>query len=326
VTVTVHFATTQSARESTVTTTAADQRTTVELRPRREGANIRTWIGFKQFMYLAEEAVLDWFRRTGPGAAQLYLEHGLELSIVDSSVQLPAVLELDDVVDAEVTGGPRVFTVRLFVHRTGTRTVLRGRVTVALVRTSDRTSVPAPPPAALAGLVVDDIGAAGVPGRRDLPAGSGDGPATVLAASGGFLWSWRVPYYYCQFSMHLQYSGYVRAMEEVVDRYLADRGLSVGTMLRQRGWIPVVSRARIGLLADVAMEETVHTVFTVTDVVKNIGFEARMDCYVARDAGLVHTATGGILHGYAVASGPGAGGLATLDAATVSALTAGRVR
>jgi len=130
-----------------------------------------------------------------------------------------------------------------------------------------------------------------------------------------------VPYYYCQFSEHLQFSGYVRAMEEVVDRFLADRGLSVSTMLRTRGWIPVVSRARIGVLADVAMEETVHTVFTVTDVLKDLGFDARMDCYVRRDETLVHTATGRILHGYAVASGPGAGGLATLDGPTVAALT-----
>ena len=35
------------------------------LRPRYEGANIRTWIGFKHLMYLAEEAVLEWLRIRG---------------------------------------------------------------------------------------------------------------------------------------------------------------------------------------------------------------------------------------------------------------------
>jgi hypothetical protein len=36
---------------------------------------------------------------------------------------------------------------------------------------------------------------------------------------------------------------------------------------------------------------------------------------------MVHTATGRILHAYAVASGAGAGGLATLDKQVVAALT-----
>jgi acyl-CoA thioesterase FadM len=305
-----------------VTVTLTGNDSSVALRPRREGANIRTWIGFKQFMLMAEEAVLDWFRRNGFGAARLYHDHGLELSIVDCSIQLPAVLELDDVVDATVTGGPREFTVRLHARRTGTPTVLRGRVTVALLGDPPATTADELPQA-LAPLVIRDAGAAGVPGRQDRPIAPGADPAGVLVPSGsaGFLRSWRVPYHYCQFSEHLQYSGYVRALEEVVDLFLADRGLSVYTVLRGRGWIPVVSRARIGVLAGVTMEETVHTVFTVTDVLKDVGFDARMDCYARRGTQLVHTATGRILHAYAIASGARAGGLATLDGPTVAALT-----
>src|SRR5262249_51880992 len=77
--------------------------TALTCRPRYEGANIRTWIGFKQFMLLAEEAVLAWFRERGLGPQRLYHEHGLGLEIVDSSVQLPALLEVDDEVRAEVS-------------------------------------------------------------------------------------------------------------------------------------------------------------------------------------------------------------------------------
>jgi acyl-CoA thioesterase FadM len=308
-----------------VTVTVTDQDTAVALRPRREGANIHTWIGFKQFMLMAEEAVLDWYRRNAIGAARLYLDHGLGLSVVDCSVQLPAVLELDDAVDATVTGGPGDFLVRLRARRPTTPTVLRGRVGVALVR-EEGAPATAAVPATLAPLVVGDVGAAGVSGRQDRPVEPGANAAAVLVPPGspGFLWSWRVPYHYCQFSEHLQYSGYVRALEEVVDLFLADRGLSIRTMLRTRGWIPVVSRARIAVLADVAMEETVHTVLTVTDLVKDVAFDARMDCYVRRGAGLVHTATGRILHAYAIASGPEAGKLATLDGQTVAALTRSR--
>lgn len=274
------------------------------LRPRFEGGNIRSWIGFKHFMYLAEEAVLEWFRDRGYGPATLFEQHGLELCIVDSSVRLPAVLELDDVVRADVSGGPARFTVRLVADRDGAPTVLRGRIGVVLLR---RPGNAHPVPAELAAAVgrIEDAAPADLTGAADPSA---------------FRWSWRVPYYYCQFSRGIQHSGYVRALEEAVDRFLDDRGLSVGTMLEQRGWIPVVVRARVRQLAPVTMEEAVETTFTVTDVVKDVGFDGLMDCYVRRGGRSVHVATAQILHAYAIAGGPGAGGLAQLDATTVAAL------
>jgi acyl-CoA thioesterase FadM len=278
-----------------------EQPTTLTLRPRFEGGNIRAWIGFKHFMYLAEEAVLEWFRGRQLGPATLFHEYGLSLSIVDSSVRLPAVLELDDVVRAEVTGGPERFTVRAYAERPGSPAVLRARVSVALVPLPG-THRPVPPELAPAVGRLD----------RGEPAGPADPDA--------YLWTWRVPYYYCQFSEHIQHSGYVRALEEVVDRFLDDRGMSIRTMLDERGWIPVVPRARVRQFAAVAMEETVHTAFVVTDVVKDVGFDARMDCYVRRNGTLVRAATAQILHAYAVARGPGAGRLAELDAETVAAL------
>ncbi len=290
----------------------------VALRPRREGANIRTWVGFKHFMYLAEEAVLDWYRDRDGGPGVLFHRYGVELSIVDSSVQLPAVLDVDDVVDAEVAGGPDRFSVRLAARRDGAPTVLRGTVSVALLP-ADPAAGGAAHPAELPPKLAAAALASYPRGRHDRP---GADPATVVPA-GGFLWSWRVPYYYCQFSHRIQHAGWVRAMEEVVDRFLADRGISVGTLLRERGWIPVVSRARVTQLADVAMEETVHTVFSVVDVLKGVGFDARTDSYVRRGDGLAHVATGRILHAYAIARGPGAGGLAGLDEPVVAALTRG---
>ena len=115
----------------------------------------------------------------------------------------------------------------------------------------------------------------------------------------------------------------MRVLEEVVDRYLADRGVSVGRMLRERGWIPVVSRARIEVRGDARLEEPMWVTFTVTDLLKDVTYDARMDCHVVRDGRLVRVATATILHGYAVSRGTEAGRLATLDPDTAVAITAG---
>lgn len=275
----------------------------IRYRPRYEGANIRTWIGFKHFMYIVEEAVLDWFRANTPGPHRLYHEHGLGLEIVDASVQLPSVLEVDDEVRAEVEPrAPGRFEVRLYTDRP----VLRGKVTVALAREAD-------PP--------DRRPYDGEPRPVDL--GDGEPVAGLPGAPATFRWDWRAPYFYCHYSDRVQHSAYVRALEEVVDRFLADRGISVGHMLADRGWIPVVSRARVRLLGAAHMEETVHTTFTVEDILRDTMFDGRMDCYVRRGDGYARVATATILHGYAISRGPDAGGLARLDDVVVKALTGG---
>ncbi|MFE9204947.1 thioesterase family protein [Micromonospora sp. NPDC007230] len=294
-------------------------------RPRYEGANIRTWIGFKHFMYLVEEAVLQWLLDQGHGARALFHEHGLGTEIIDCSVQLPAVLEVDDEVRAEVVAGTgNRLRVQLSVSRDGQDVVvLRGHVTVALVPETDA-PVHRPAPAAIATWEAPGLGAAtGL--RAELPLPAGADPVSVLtpAGSAAFLWSWRAPYFYCHFSDRVQHSGFVRALEEVVDRFLADRGISVGRMLRERAWIPVVSRARVRLAEPAHMEETVHTVFQVDDVLRSMMFSGRMDCYVQRDDRLVLVATASILHGYAISRGPNAGQLARLDAEVCAILTGG---
>jgi len=299
--------------------------TVLRARPAREGANIRTWIGFKHFMYLVEQAVLEWVRDNGPGVRELYLDHGLAFEIVDCSVQLPAVLELDDEVRAEVTAAAADrLTVRLSVQRDGQDvTVLKGKIKIVLVREKGA-RLPAPDGLALP--VVADLAevSTGDTVSRRLNPGETVEAALVPAGSPGFLWSWRVPYFYCHFSDRMPHSGFVRVLEEVVDRFLADRGISVGRLLTERHWIPVVSRARVRLLAPVHMEETLHIVFTVTDILRGVMFDGRMDCFVRRGDELVPVATGQILHGYAIAAGPAAGSLAELDADVTRALTGGQ--
>jgi acyl-CoA thioesterase FadM len=291
------------------------------LRPRYASANIRTWVGFKQFMYLVEEAVLNWFRDRGFGPQEIYHRYGLGWEVVDSSVQLPAVLEVDDEVVARVEPlAPGRFGVRLTVRRDRTAVpVLRGRVAVALVAEPAGGSGAAGPagaavPDCLAPLVVPAVAAA---------AGPVDPPPAAA-----FSWRWRARYFHCHYSDRVQHGSHVQALEEVVDRFLADRGLSVPRLLVERGWIPVVSRARVRMLADAHLDQPIQTSFGVAEIVKDRAFDGRMDSF-APDPGRPdqprHVATARILHGYAVGAGPAAGELATLDQATVAALT-GAVR
>ncbi|MFE3171540.1 thioesterase family protein [Amycolatopsis sp. NPDC059090] len=288
-------------------TSLADERTGFALRPRYASANIRTWIGFKQFMAMAEEAVLCWFRERGLGPQALYHDHGLGLSIVDSSVQLPAVLEIDDEVRARVEAvGPGRFRI---VFETAGNRVLRGKTTVALVREQEQARAC---PDELAPLV----GPA---------AAESDRPAEPDPAA--FSWDWTARYFQCQFSDRVQHGAYVAALEETVDRFLAERGLGVPRLLAERGWIPVVSRARVRLLGDAHMGETVRTTFAVTDFVKDRAFDGVMDCWTLGAGGAPRlVATASILHGYAISRGPEAGTLATLDPDTLAALAPGAPR
>jgi pimeloyl-ACP methyl ester carboxylesterase/acyl-CoA thioesterase FadM len=296
--------------------------------PRYEGANIRTWIGFKHFMYLCEEAILQYFRDRGVGARTLYHRYGLGLEIVDSSCQLPVALEVDEQVYATVVsakpkpglGAP--FTVELTVERDGKNvTASKAKVRVALVRVKDG-SGSEPIPDMVAQYVVSEVDAMPNAENATLAVDGNQTVEDVLAPEGSnaYLWSWRAPYFYCHFSDRLQHSAYVRTMEEVVDRFLHDRELAIGKLLDERSWIPVVSRARVQMLADVYMEETVHTVFTVEDILKDMMYTARMDCYVRRGDKLVRTATGSIMHGYAISRGPEAGTVPILDPTTKAAL------
>jgi acyl-CoA thioesterase FadM len=118
----------------------------------------------------------------------------------------------------------------------------------------------------------------------------------------------------------VQHAGYLRVLEEVVDRFLSARGISVGRLLVERSWIPVVSKVRIQLVSDARMGEAVHTTFVVEEILKGIAYEARMDCYVQRGETLFRTARAWILHGYVVSDGRGAGALAELDDSIIEAL------
>ncbi|WP_457030395.1 thioesterase family protein [Kitasatospora sp. P5_F3] len=300
-----------------------------EGRPRYDGANINTFIGFKNFMTLAEESVLQHFRDQGFGPQRLFTTYGLGLEVVDSSTRLINTLHADDLVHGTVESTPvksgqgLTCKVDLVTTRDGVDVpVLAGRLKVALVTEVD--GVPAEPvPAELRSLVVADVAAAGK-ARPVLEVPAGVTAEKALAPANGFVWDWEIPYFYCHWYTRLQSSGYVRLLEEATDRYLAHAGLPITGLLAQRDWIPVVSKARVQMHGDAYMGEVLHITYRVDDVIKDIVWTATMECHVRRGDQLVNVATCTIMHGYVPARGPEAfAGIVTLDEATQRALLGG---
>ncbi|MFI9152081.1 thioesterase family protein [Streptomyces sp. NPDC053367] len=297
---------------------------TVRLRPRYEGSNINTWIGFKHVNYLVEEAVLEHFRAAGLGSRYLFEQHGLGLDVADLDTRILHAFHQDDEARAVVVPktedgdekGHLAFAVTLYVERDGKELkAVTSKVKVAL--RIDSYLAQAEVPQELARFAVAELGGFAELGEHHgaevteaagtaLSAGRGttgdEDPvlAQLLAGRNAFGWKWRIPYPYCHFNERLAMSGYLRQVEEVVDLFLADRGISIKTLLDDRKWIPVVPHSRVQFLGEALMEEDLYTVFTVEEVFKDLTYTARTDFYVVREGRLVQTATGRITHGYAV--------------------------
>ena len=224
------------------------------------------------------------------------------------------------------------FGVEILITRDGAeRKAASGQVKVVFRRAPSDVDAPVAGPEAVAAFVTPEIrrSPSGKAARPEFTFERGAADPTEEAIRRiiprephSFVWKWHVPYFYCHFTERLQHSGYVRLMEEVVDLFLRDRGISIGGMLQTRGWIPVVSNARLEVLREALMEDAIYTVFTVEDIVKGLSYTARMECYVPRDGRLIHTAAGRITHAYLHIEDRGtAGALAPFDGAVMAALS-----
>lgn len=308
--------------------------TVVERHPAFEGANIATGLGFKHVMYLLEEAVVQHFRTRSLGPQLLYERHGLCLEIVDSDARLLTGTALDDQVRVEVRAelepplSELPFFAQIYIRRGGKEVkAVTGRLRV-LLRQDESAAAEEPPPAELVMCISAEINRRPLShapeGRIMSAAGVADEEQLQLhlapAGTNSFVWKRRIPYFYCHYGTRLQHSGYLRLLEEVVDRFLADRGISIRTMLEGRRWIPIVTNARVEMLREALMEEDVYTVFTVESVFKRFTYTGRMDCYVVRGGELLRTATGRITHGYLELRSRQDWSLVSFDDATLRAL------
>ncbi len=281
------------------------------LRPRFEGANVGTWIGFKHVMYLVEEGVLQFLRDRGAPPGDLLKDHALEVEIAGSRLRLTNAVEVDDVVRVEVTSktkrSDQELTFGVVLTREGSGVKLASGTVKAVLRAGEAALGPSrPPPRGLEPYVVREVrratARANLPAELPLPSGPDPLEARArraLSPEGkSFVWTRRIPYFYCHYTERLQHSGYLRLLEESVELFLEDRGISIATMLRERRWIPVVLSAEVELLREVPMEATLYIAHTVEEILKDLTYKARMDCFLVEGDRLVRTATGTIDHAY----------------------------
>jgi acyl-CoA thioesterase FadM len=308
--------------------------TTTNLKPGYEGSNIGSWIGFKHINYLAADAVLEHLRTAGFSVRSLYEQYGLCLEIVDLDTRINTAFHLDDLVEATVTPGSAdrdgelLLKVSLRLGREcGPRNAALSTVRMQLRRDGYGGTSEATPPE-LRSFAVGRI-------RRSnafstpiplLPAElvSDHEPDQLMAElSGGgntFVLRSRIPYPYCHFTERMKMSGYLRHMEQVVDLFLADRGVSIKHLLNEQNWIPVVPRSHISILDEAIMEENMYTVLAVERIFKRFTFAARMDTYVLRGGELLRTAAGRITHGYAAIASRSEFSLVEFDDRLITAL------
>lgn len=296
------------------------------LRPRFEGTNIGTWIGFKHINYLVEEAVLDHFRTAGHPVGGLYTDHGVGFEIVSLDTRISGALHIDDLAECEVTptgtaGGELALRVTIGTERAGRRSKVASSKVRVVLRADTTAEVRSELPEPLRSFVVPQIG-----GGQPTEPVEGDVLEQLTRGRNAYGHAWRIPYFYCHYTERLQMSGYLRLMEEVVDLFLEDRGLSIRTMLQGGGWIPACTHSSIRLLDEALMEETVYVRYTVQDIFKDFTYTSGMDCFVVRDGRLVPTATGVVTHGYAAIDDRTNWGLVPFDARVHAALRGGDAR
>jgi acyl-CoA thioesterase FadM len=311
--------------------------TTVVLMPGYEGANINTTLGFKHVNYLVEQAIVAHFAECGLPVGALYQDHGIGFDLTMLHTRLGTPLYVDDRPSVTVTPATKddanvlTFKVTLTVERDGEPVKGVTATAQAQFRIDERVAEHLPIPPGLEPFVVTRIGNAD-PGpavtteaNTSLSAGRGiqtEDPVLdqLIGDTNAHGWKWRVPYFYVHYFERLQMSGYLRVMEEVVDLFLAKRGISIKTLLDDRNWIPAVTRSKIEILDETLIEEDLYVVYTVDDVFKNLLYTSTMDCYVVRDGRLVKTATGVIQHGYGDLPNGRNGTLMTMDERVVHAL------
>src|SRR5690606_9646124 len=145
------------------------------------------------------------------------------VDLVDIDTRILRALRVDDLAIAEVTPaepGALRFKVAIRPDADSPKAV-SAKVEVAL-RHDPRGGAATELPAELRRHAVDRLG----DGDKAVPVPDGADPLTFLTEGrNAFGWKWRIPYFYCHFTERLQMSGYLRIMEEVVDLFLADRGV-----------------------------------------------------------------------------------------------------
>lgn len=272
--------------------------TEVALAPRYESANVALRLSVRGLTSLVEEAVINWFRVRGFSPSTLYSTYGLEFSTIDcSSLFFGSVTVDDDVVASAEPVGPRYFNVKLTVRRGDRQTVVaRSRVTVVMLR---RPGWSVELPEELLGMAIDKIDRIRTAVESHDPEFEArDLDERITNDTLGWHRSWRVALGDCHYSGRMQYTGYVRILEQLGELFLADKGLPVSELIAQ-GQTTVMPRVRVRILADAEAGDLMHTTYEIHQVVGGKLLDCRFDCHVERGERRIPVATGILLKGFA---------------------------
>lgn len=285
----------------------------------REGANIRTWIGFKHFEYVVSDAIAEMLASRGFSSRTLALS-GVRAHVVGSKASLGNVIECGDdltvILDSErVVDGDHLAIDAVIVNDTAENRALKGTYIVKVGSFVEDGLVASVTPADVLGsFATGELKKSARPRPGSLVNG-------VDVADDVFSVNWTIPYYYCDSSRYLAYRGHVRAIESVVDDYLTHVGLFIPDILRSRAWIPVVSRYSFDVVRDVDMGTVVTTRFRVDEVLGDLVFNGSWSITAHIDGAEQIVASGVIQHGYAFSRGPLAGSMARMDSKTIADIT-----
>jgi acyl-CoA thioesterase FadM len=282
--------------------------TAITLRPRYEHAGARLRLGVRGLTSLAEEALVNWFRVRGISPSVLSERYGREFAIVDWSGLLSGAVSLDDeVVASAVPVGVRYFNVQVAVPDGDAEGVaLRARVTAVLVRRPGEFEEPVEE---VHGMLVDSLEEVGM--------------ERLGVGLAGWRRPLRVPMDGCHHGGRMQHSAHVRALTELAEAFVEDRGLPAKRLLDEHGLVMIMPRVRVRLLADAYAGEVLHTGFEVHQAIGGNHFDCRFDAHVEREGRLVPVAVGILLLGFARVDDTG-GRAAELSADMIERLTAER--
>jgi acyl-CoA thioesterase FadM len=272
-------------------------------RPCVEGCNVGTWLGFKHVTYLLQEGVLDWLRAHQLGMGPMFETYGLATEVVNCRVRFLKALRVNDLPTVSVKSiskpSERQATFVVGISRqegTVNLSLAQGRMNVVWRPAGVELGAVAEPPEELQPFISPVQPS---PPERLSAADRDELPAKLRPRDKISISRWhRVAYPQCCYTDRMQFSAYVGLLEGMVDEFLAEREVSIGTLLRERRWIPVVSRFEMEIAKPVFMEEMLLGVLSIDKVVKNLIFTARLDCYVLRQGDPLRVMTCEIDHAY----------------------------
>ena len=287
--------------------------------PKNEGANVENYIGFKHMTYLMEESIISFLRDLYLSPNILYKKYGIKIIIKSLSIDILKAMNVDDFIEIDICTSMAVNEFVIKAYDNNRNSFFRGKVGIDIELTNKNVRLEVLPEK-VTDFLNGILEAKKEESFREKPIESNPISDLKMLYRAAFIYSKRIPYYYCNYTRELHHSGYERIIEEAVDLFLENKNLSIKSMLDKKSWIPVVSKSKLCLLNKVEIEDTIYVVFDVKNILFNRLYEADIIFFKVIDNKLLEVAHGEISHGYSDIKEPQNPELVVLDCETLKAL------